>query len=100
MAKQIRRSFDGLGGEGLLNSDPRQLLLDLIQAQGARGKWLAAAKDEGFLDAALPCARDSSAEPAVKEIAQPLVGGSPTEGNPRQGEVFERRHPASPRESG
>jgi hypothetical protein len=76
------------------------VLLDLIQARGARGKRLAAAKDEGFLDAALPCARDSSVEPAVKEIAQPVVGVSPTEGNRRQGEVFERRYPASARESG
>ena len=33
--------------------DRRQLLLDLIEARGERGKWFAAAKDASFLDIAL-----------------------------------------------
>jgi hypothetical protein len=45
--------------------DRRQVLLDLIEAQGQRGKWFAAAKDAGFLDIALLCARDFSVEPAT-----------------------------------
>ena len=35
------------------------MLLDLIEARGERGKWFAAAKDEGFLDVAVSCARTS-----------------------------------------
>jgi len=45
--------------------DRRQVLLDLIEARGQRGKWFAAAKDAGFLDIALLCARDFTAEPAT-----------------------------------
>jgi len=45
--------------------DPEQILLDLIAAQGVPGKWFAAAKDAGFLELALQCARDPSAEPAT-----------------------------------
>jgi hypothetical protein len=45
--------------------DPRQVLLDLIEARGQRGKWFAAAKDAGFVDIALVCARDFTAEPAT-----------------------------------
>jgi hypothetical protein len=45
--------------------DRRQLLLDLIEARGQRGKWFAAAKDAGFVDIALLCARDFTAEPAT-----------------------------------
>jgi hypothetical protein len=45
--------------------DRRQVLLDLIEARGQRGKWFAAAKDAGFVDIALLCARDFSAEPAT-----------------------------------
>ena len=45
--------------------DRRQVLLDLIEARGERGKWFAAAKDAGFLDVALICARDLAAEPAT-----------------------------------
>jgi hypothetical protein len=45
--------------------DKRQLLLDLIQTRGEAGKWFAAAKDAGFLDIALECARSMSAEPAT-----------------------------------
>jgi hypothetical protein len=36
--------------------DRRQVLLDLIEARGERGKWFAAAKGEGFLDVAVSCA--------------------------------------------
>jgi hypothetical protein len=45
--------------------DPEQILLDLIAATGNPGKWFAAAKDAGFLDLALQCARDTTAEPAT-----------------------------------
>ena len=45
--------------------DRRQVLLDLIEARGQRGKWFAAAKDAGFLDIALLCARDFTVEPAT-----------------------------------
>ena len=47
------------------NRDRRQVLLDLIETRGDRGKWFAAAKDAGFLDVALLCARDYAAEPAT-----------------------------------
>lgn len=40
-------------------------MLDLIETRGRRGKWFAAAKDAGFLDVALGCARDFAAEPAT-----------------------------------
>ena len=46
-------------------NEPRQVLLDLIEARGAKGKWFAAAKGAGFLDIALDCARSSDAEPAT-----------------------------------
>ena len=45
--------------------DRRQVLLDLIETRGERGKWFAAAKDAGLLDIALICARDYAAEPAT-----------------------------------
>jgi len=41
------------------------VLLDLIEARGERGKWFSAAKDGGFLDVAVSCARDFSVEPAT-----------------------------------
>jgi hypothetical protein len=41
------------------------VLLDLIETRGERGKWFAAAKDAGFFDVALACARDFAAEPAT-----------------------------------
>jgi hypothetical protein len=44
--------------------DRRQVLLDLIETRGERGKCFAAAKDAGLLDIALLCARDYAAEPA------------------------------------
>jgi len=43
--------------------DPRQILVDLIEARGAPGKWFAAAKDAGHLDVALQCARSGGVEP-------------------------------------
>ena len=45
--------------------DPRQVLIDLIEARGERGKWFAAAKSAGFLDVALDCARLGTTEPAT-----------------------------------
>ena len=36
--------------------DRRQMLLDLIETRGDKGKWFAAAKDAGFLDVAIECA--------------------------------------------
>jgi len=45
--------------------DRRQMLLDLIETRGDRGKWFAAAKDAGFLEVALACAREFAAEPAT-----------------------------------
>src|SRR5262249_12146266 len=52
--------------------DRRQVLLDLMEARGQRGKWFAAAKDAGFLDIALLCARDFTVEPATLVRAPPL----------------------------
>ena len=45
--------------------EPRQVLLDLIEARGERGKWFAAAKGVGFLDIALECACSADADPAT-----------------------------------
>ena len=45
--------------------DRRQVLLDLIEMRGERGKWFAAAKEAGLFDVALLCARDFAAEPAT-----------------------------------
>jgi hypothetical protein len=45
--------------------DPRQVLIDLIEARGEQGKWFAAAKSAGFLDVALDCARLGTTEPAT-----------------------------------
>jgi len=42
---------------------PRQILLDLIQVRGKKGKWFAAAKDAGFLDIALDCASTGETDP-------------------------------------
>ena len=44
---------------------PRQVLIDLIEARGDRGKWFAAAKSAGFFDVALDCARLGATEPAT-----------------------------------
>jgi hypothetical protein len=45
--------------------DPRQVLIDLIEARGDQGKWFAAAKSAGFLDIALDCASHGATEPAT-----------------------------------
>jgi hypothetical protein len=45
--------------------DRRGILLDLIESRGEKGKWFAAAKDAGFLDVALDCAAEGSADPAT-----------------------------------
>ena len=45
--------------------DRRQMLLDLIETHGDKGKWFAAAKDAGFLDIALDCAALHNAEPST-----------------------------------
>jgi hypothetical protein len=43
----------------------RQILLDLMGRSGEKGKWFAAAKEAGFLDIALACARSGRAEPST-----------------------------------
>lgn len=45
--------------------DRRQMLLDLIDARGDRGKWFAAAKDAGFFDVAIKCASAPGADPST-----------------------------------
>jgi hypothetical protein len=45
--------------------EARQILLDLMGKSGEKGKWFAAAKEAGFLDIALACARSGGAEPAT-----------------------------------
>lgn len=45
--------------------DARQILLDLIEACGSKGKWFAAAKTASCLDVALDCAADTWADPAT-----------------------------------
>ena len=45
--------------------DRRRILLDLIEIRGDKGKWFAAAKDEGFLDIALECAGTHGADPST-----------------------------------
>jgi hypothetical protein len=50
---------------GTYRSIERQVLLDLIEMRGERDKWFAAVKDAGFLDFALLCAWDYTAEPAT-----------------------------------
>ncbi|MDE8347093.1 MAG: hypothetical protein POH28_13115 [Acidocella sp.] len=47
------------------NRDRRQMLLDLINSRGDKGKWFAAAKDAGFLDIAIECAASYGAEPST-----------------------------------
>lgn len=45
--------------------DRRQVLQDLIQSRGDKGKWFAAAKDAGFFDIAIECAAAYDAEPST-----------------------------------
>lgn len=58
--------------------DRRQVLLDLIETRGERGKWFAAAKEAGLFDIALLCARDFAAEPATLiRAARDFVASEP-----------------------
>lgn len=45
--------------------DPRKILEDLIETQGSKGKWFAAAKTARFLDIALECAAHYDAAPTT-----------------------------------
>lgn len=45
--------------------DARRILEDLIDTQGSKGKWFAAAKTARFLDIALECAAHYDAAPAT-----------------------------------
>ncbi|NJL07872.1 MAG: hypothetical protein HC900_06110 [Methylacidiphilales bacterium] len=45
--------------------DRRQMLLDLIESRGDKGKWFAAAKDAGFLDVAIECAATYGIDPSM-----------------------------------
>uniref|UniRef100_UPI0040473A41 hypothetical protein n=2 Tax=Yoonia sp. TaxID=2212373 RepID=UPI0040473A41 len=45
--------------------DARGILEDLIETQGSRGKWFAAAKTAKYLDIALECAAHTDAAPAT-----------------------------------
>ena len=45
------------------NKDKKQILLDLIEKKGNKGKWFAAAKSAGFLDLALECAETGDSDP-------------------------------------
>ena len=45
--------------------DHRQILLDLIETRGDKGKWFAAAKSAGFLDIAMECAAIHGADPST-----------------------------------
>ena len=56
----------------------RQLLLDLIETRGDKGKWFAAAKDAGFLDIALECAALHNADPStLVRAARDFCGKEP-----------------------
>jgi hypothetical protein len=58
--------------------DRRQVLLDLIDARGEKGKWFAAARDAGFLDIALECARSGQTDPAtLVRAARDLLAKDP-----------------------
>ena len=58
--------------------DGRQLLLDLIDTRGDKGKWFAAAKDAGFLDIALECAALHNADPlTLVRAARNFCGKEP-----------------------
>jgi hypothetical protein len=58
--------------------DHRQMLLDLIETRGDKGKWFAAAKDAGFLDIALDCAAMHNADPStLVRAARDFCGKEP-----------------------
>jgi len=43
--------------------DKRKILLDCIEKKGDEGKWFASAKNAGFLDIAVQCAKSNSSDP-------------------------------------
>lgn len=45
--------------------DKRQILLDVIETSGEKGNWFAAAKNAGFFDIALDCAKTGQAKAAT-----------------------------------
>ena len=45
--------------------DKKQVLIDLLEHTGRKGKWFAAAKDAGYLDIALDCATAYDSEPST-----------------------------------
>jgi hypothetical protein len=58
--------------------DRRQVLLDLIETRGDRGKWFAAAKDAGLFDIAIECAAAAGADPStVVRAARDFQGKEP-----------------------
>jgi len=58
--------------------DPRQMLIDLIETRGSKGKWFAAAKDAGFLDIAISCATAPDADPStLVRAARDFAGKQP-----------------------
>jgi hypothetical protein len=58
--------------------DPRQMLIDLIETRGTKGKWFAAAKDAGFLDIAISCAAAPDADPStLVRAARDFAGKQP-----------------------
>ena len=58
--------------------DRRQMLLDLIETRGDKGKWFAAAKDSGFLDIAVECAAAHGADPStLVRAARDFCGKEP-----------------------
>jgi len=58
--------------------DRRQVLIDLIETRGNKGKWFAAAKDAGFLDIAISCAAATDADPAtLVRAARDFAGKQP-----------------------
>lgn len=58
--------------------DRRQMLIDLIETRGNKGKWFAAAKDAGFLDIAISCAAAPDADPStLVRAARDFAGKQP-----------------------
>ena len=58
--------------------DHRQMLIDLIETRGTKGKWFAAAKDAGFLDIAINCAAAPDADPStLVRAARDFAGKQP-----------------------
>ena len=58
--------------------DHRQMLIDLIETRGNKGKWFAAAKDAGMLDIAISCAAAPDADPStLVRAARDFAGKQP-----------------------